>query len=111
MGHRGAASVSGRVSTTQPYPRSPQWPLTGLPPASAGHALPLAGNDPAANRIVDDLHDTFGFDVLNTRPLAQSWRCERAKLACCIPLDMDALHRALDAATGGGELPHGSWLH
>jgi len=73
--------------------------------------LPLAGNEPAANRIVTDLHDAFGFDVLDTGPLAQNWRFQRAKPACCILQDMDRLHRALDAATRDGELPHGPWRH
>ncbi len=80
------------------------------PPVPQGRrALPIAGDDPAANRIVAELHDAFGFDALDTGPLAQSWRFERAKPAYCIPLDMDGLRRALDAATRDGELPHGSW--
>ncbi len=86
---------------------------TDRPAAGFGEpcVAPLAGTNPAANRIVAGLHDAFGFDVLDTEPPAQSWQFERAKPACCISLDMDGLHRALDAATRDGELTHGSWRH
>lgn len=85
-------------------------PDDARPPVPSGRrALPVAGNDPAANKIVMELHDAFGFEVLDTGSLAQSWRFERAKPAYCIPLDMDGLRSALDAATRDGELPHGSW--
>ena len=76
---------------------------------SGRRSLPIAGNDPAANRIVADLHEAFGFDAFDTGPLEESWRFEREKPAYCIPLDRDGLRRPLDAATRDGELPHGSW--
>jgi predicted dinucleotide-binding enzyme len=82
---------------------------TRPPVASGRRALPIAGNDPAANRVVADLHDAFGFDALDTGLLDRSWRFERAKPAYCIPLDHDGLQTALDAATRAAELPHGSW--
>ncbi len=72
-------------------------------------ALPIAGNDPGAIRTAAELHDTFGFEALDTGSLAESWRFERAKPAYCMPLDGDGLQRALDAATRDGELPHGFW--
>lgn len=79
------------------------------PVPSGRRALPIAGNDPTANRIVAELQDAFGFETLDTGPLSKSWRFERAKPAYCIPLDMDGLQRALDTATRDGELPDGSW--
>lgn len=85
-------------------------PADARPPVPSGcRALPIAGNDPAANRVVADLHEAFGFEALDTGPLAQSWRFERAKPAYCVPLDRKGLQEALDAATRDGELPHGSW--
>ncbi len=76
---------------------------------SGRRALPIAGNDKGANRMVAELHEAFGFEALDTGPLADSWRFERAKPAYCIPLDRDGLQQALDAATRDVELPHGSW--
>ena len=76
---------------------------------SGRRALPIAGNDKEANRTVAELHEALGFEALDTGPLAQSWRFERAKPAYCIPLDRDGLQRALDAATRDEERPHGSW--
>ena len=85
----------------------PDYARVSIP--SGRRSLPIAGNDPAANRIVANLHEAFGFDAFDTGPLAESWRFERAKPAYCVPLDRDGLRRALDAATRVGELPHGSW--
>ncbi len=85
-------------------------PDDARPPVATGRrALPIAGNDPAAIDVVAALHDAFGFDVLDTGPLADSWRFERAKPAYCIPLDRTGLMRALDAAVRDKELPDGSW--
>ena len=85
-------------------------PADARPPVPPGrHALPIAGDDPAAKRIVVELHEAFGFQALDTGPLTQSWRFERAKPAYCIPLDAAGLSQALAAATRSGELPHGSW--
>lgn len=80
-----------------------------VPVPSGRRALPIAGNDKVANRLVAELHEAFGFEALDTGPLAESWRFERAKPAYCIPLDRAGLQQALDAATRDGELPHGSW--
>lgn len=85
-------------------------PLTARPAVPSGRqALPIAGDDGEAKRIVAALHDEFGFDVVDTGPLAESWRFERAKPAYCIPFDRDGLRAALASATREGELPHGSW--
>lgn len=79
------------------------------PVAWGRRALPIAGEDEEAKRVVMRLHDDLGFDVLDAGPLAESWRFERAKPAYCIPLDLEGLLSALAAATREGELPHGSW--
>jgi predicted dinucleotide-binding enzyme len=39
-------------------------------------ALPLSGDDPAANQEVTDLLDVLGFDAVDLGPLAESWRSE-----------------------------------
>ncbi|MET0495040.1 MAG: NAD(P)-binding domain-containing protein [Actinoplanes sp.] len=39
-------------------------------------ALPLSGDDPAANHEVAELLDTLGFDAVDLGPLAESWRSE-----------------------------------
>ena len=40
-------------------------------------ALVVAGNDAEAKRIVAQLIDQFGFDVVDAGPLSESWRIER----------------------------------
>ena len=85
-------------------------PFDARPPATSGRrALPIAGEDDEAKRIVAEIHDDLGFDVLDAGLLADSWRFERAKPAYCIPLNMLGLRRAIAAATREGEMPHGSW--
>ena len=71
-------------------------------------ALPIAGDDSEAKRMVAGLHSDFGFDCLDAGPLAEGWRFERAKPAYCIPLDREGLANALAAALRDVELPHGS---
>jgi predicted dinucleotide-binding enzyme len=85
----------------------------GATPLLSGRsrALPIAGDDLAAKRIVAGLHESMGFDVLDAGGLAESWRFERAKPAYCVPLDRDELLMALAAARRDEELPHGSWRH
>ncbi len=47
----------------------------GVPAGTAGRiALPVAGDDPAAKKIVLDLVDQIGFDGVDAGTLAQSWR-------------------------------------
>ncbi len=72
-------------------------------------ALPIAGDDANAKRIVAALVEEFGFDAVDAGSLADSWRFERAKPAYCIPLDKAGLQGALAAAERDVELPHGSW--
>jgi predicted dinucleotide-binding enzyme len=40
-------------------------------------ALAIAGNDAEAKRLVTDLIDRFGFDVVDIGPLSESWRIQR----------------------------------
>jgi predicted dinucleotide-binding enzyme len=85
-------------------------PIDSRPSIPTGRrALPIAGDDPHANQVVASLLAEFGFDTLDTGPLAESWRFERAKPAYCIPLDKPGLIQALKAATRETELPDGSW--
>ena len=80
------------------------------PPGSPDRrALPIAGDDPDAKRVVAKLMDEFGFDAVDAGSLADSWRFERARPAYCIPLDMAGMQAALAEAQKDVELPHGSW--
>jgi hypothetical protein len=74
-------------------------------------ALPFAGDDEQARRVVSGLLDQFGFDPVDAGVLADSWRFERAKPVYCIPLDRAGLLEGLAAAQRDVELPHGSWRH
>ncbi len=80
-----------------------------LPSFSGRRALPIAGNDADAKNIVTNLHQQFGFDVVDAGELAESWRFERAKPAYCIPMDFSTLSQKLAAAERHSELPEGSW--
>lgn len=82
-------------------------PPFGLP--EGRRALPIAGDDQAALDAVSEFHRSIGFDTLAVGPLSESWRFERAKPAYCIPLDLDSLRTAIDAAEREVELPHNSW--
>lgn len=72
-------------------------------------ALPIAGENADAKGQVTMLHAAFGYDAVDTGPLAQSWRFERAKPAYCLPFDRDGLTAALAAAERDRDLPEGSW--
>jgi predicted dinucleotide-binding enzyme len=82
----------------------------GRPSSSADRrALPIAGDDTDAKRIVTTLIDEFGFDVVDAGPLSAGWRFERAKPAYCVRNDVKGLKHALAAADRKVELPDGSW--
>lgn len=82
----------------------------GDPPGTPGRrALPIAGDDAKAKALVADLHDRFGFDVVDAGLLEEGWRFQRAMPAYCRPFDRAGLVAALAAARRGVELPHGSW--
>ena len=77
--------------------------------SSERRALPIAGDDPDAKRMVAGLQEQFGFDVVDAGPLAESWRFERAKPAYCVPMNAADLRRALAAAERDAEVVEGSW--
>ena len=70
-------------------------------------ALPIAGDDPDAKRIVTEVLEKLGFDVVDAGPLAEGWRFERARPAYCVPLQTAALIEALQNA--GRSVEEGSW--
>ena len=50
----------------------------GQPAGTPGRrALAISGNDADANRIVTQLIDQVGFDVVDLGPLSESWRIQR----------------------------------
>ncbi len=62
-------------------------------------ALPLAGDDPAAKKIVADLYDQFGFDPVDAGPLSEGWRFQTGTPAYCVRFNKGWLQKALAAAT------------
>jgi len=82
----------------------------GKPSASSGRrALPIAGNDADAKRVVAKLFDQFGFDIVDAGPLAEGWRFERARPAYCVPLDSATLTRILASTTREDFVAEASW--
>ncbi len=73
------------------------------------HALPIAGDDPEAKRVVAEFQDRIGYDVLDAGSLAESWRFERAKPGYCVPLDRAGMQQALAAARRDEEVEDGAW--
>ena len=81
---------------------------TGKPAGEPNRrALPIAGDDAEAKRVVTELFDNLGFDVVDAGPLAEGWRFERARPAYCVPLDKAGLKTALEDA--GRTVAEGSW--
>lgn len=70
-------------------------------------ALPIAGDDPEALRVVGALIDQLGFDVVDAGPLAEGRRFQRARPAYCIALDVAGLRAAL--ADTGPDMAEGAW--
>jgi hypothetical protein len=71
----------------------------GRPAGAAGRiALPVAGDDPRAKKIVIGLVDAAGFDGIDAGTLAESWRQQPGSPAYCTDLQTDDLRRALSAA-------------
>jgi 8-hydroxy-5-deazaflavin:NADPH oxidoreductase len=61
-------------------------------------ALAIAGNDRDAKRVVAQLIDQFGFDVVDIGPLSESWRIQRDTPGYGPRRTADALRRDLAAA-------------
>jgi predicted dinucleotide-binding enzyme len=47
--------------------------------------LPIAGEDAAAKKTAAEFFDAIGYDVLDTGPLADSWRFQRDRPAYVAP--------------------------
>jgi predicted dinucleotide-binding enzyme len=61
-------------------------------------ALAIAGNDAEAKRVVAQLIDRFGFDVVDIGPLSESWRIQRDTPGYGPRRNADELRRDLAAA-------------
>ena len=72
-------------------------------------ALPIAGDDLGAKRVVAEFQDCVGFDVVDAGSLGESWRFERAKPGYCVPLDRIGMAQALAAAQRDVEVEEGAW--
>jgi 8-hydroxy-5-deazaflavin:NADPH oxidoreductase len=62
-------------------------------------ALPVAGDDPAAKRVVLGLIDELGFDGVDAGTLSESWRQQPGTPIYGTDLDRDAAERALTSAS------------
>jgi predicted dinucleotide-binding enzyme len=70
-----------------------------LPPGTAGRrALPVAGDDREAKRIVLDLVDSVGFDAVDAGGLDQSWRFQPGAPAYGPDVDAGKLIQLLEEA-------------
>lgn len=72
----------------------------GQEPGTPGRiALPVAGDDERAKRIVMDLVDQLGFDPIDAGTLAESWRQQPGSPVYTASLDAEGVRAALAAAT------------
>jgi len=63
--------------------------------------ISVAGDDPGAKEMVQDLIRALGFDTIDAGSLADSWRQQPGTPAYCRDLDSDALKAALAQADAG----------
>jgi predicted dinucleotide-binding enzyme len=71
----------------------------GQPPGTPDRrALPIAGDDPDAKRVVAQLIDQFGFDVVDAGPLAEGRRFQPDTPPYNVRLDATGLRSALARA-------------
>jgi predicted dinucleotide-binding enzyme len=61
-------------------------------------ALPVAGDDPTAKKIIMSLVEDTGFDAIDGGSLAESWRQQPVTAAYCTELTADKLREALAVA-------------
>ncbi len=72
----------------------------GKPAGTSGRiALPVAGDDPAANAVVIDLLDQLGFDGVDAGGLDDSWRQQPGTPVYGTDLDADGVKKALADAS------------
>ncbi|WP_089254294.1 NADPH-dependent F420 reductase [Asanoa hainanensis] len=71
----------------------------GQPAGTPGRiALPVAGDDAEAKRVVSELIDALGFDVVDAGPLDESWRQEPGTPVYGADADANGARTALAAA-------------
>ncbi len=79
-----------------------QWEQLGSEGVPAGtpnrRALPIAGDDVAAKKVLSDFIEQLGFDVVDVGSLAEGWRFQRDLPAYGARLDAAELRTALAAA-------------
>ena len=102
----GTATVSGLLQAHLPGSRvvkafnnirAADLASQGRPPgADDRRALPIAGDDADAKKVVAELVEELGFDAVDAGPLEQGRRFERDKPAYLDHLDVAALRDALD---------------
>ena len=72
---------------------------TGQPKGTPNRrALVIAGDDASAKRVVADMIDRFGFDVVDAGPLKEGWRIQRDTPGYGPRRTADELRRDLAAA-------------
>ncbi|NHO32143.1 NAD(P)-binding domain-containing protein [Acetobacter fallax] len=72
----------------------------GKPAGTPGRiALPVAGDDLSAKRVVIKLIDDIGFDAVDTGPLAESWRQQPGTPVYCGDFDVAGVRKALNEAS------------
>jgi 8-hydroxy-5-deazaflavin:NADPH oxidoreductase len=64
-------------------------------------ALALAGDDPAAKRLVSGLYDEFGFDAVDIGGLGESWRVDAGQPAFVVRQDVAELKANVAKAKRG----------
>lgn len=65
--------------------------------AADRRALPIAGDDTTAKRIVSELFEEIGFDVVDAGPLKEGYRFQPDTAAYCVRLDKVGLREALSS--------------
>jgi predicted dinucleotide-binding enzyme len=71
----------------------------GKPKGAAGRiALPVAGDDETAKRVVMDLVDELGFDPVDAGSIDESWKQQPGTPVYGTDFDAEGTRRALDAA-------------
>jgi predicted dinucleotide-binding enzyme len=61
-------------------------------------AHPIAGDDATSKKVVVELLDQFGFDVVDAGPLSEGRRFQKDTPAYCVPMSFRKLQEALAAA-------------
>ncbi len=71
----------------------------GKPAGTPGRvALPVAGDDPAAKMVAEQLLDDIGFDAVDAGSLHDSWRQQPGTPVYCTDLDKEGVAKALSMA-------------